>query len=183
MDGSADFSFSETTLFLSVPFSLFLVSTCNLWDLTEIVFCSFSHPLCQHSLVGQVNLISEGAQSRPTQGLRPTLGKGQDFVRGTHRLCTQPPPSCWRRAGRSALLIPEERWLPPPVLRVSLHMVRAMGQKGSLWLYRRQDEENQRQGPKNATAGDKRLLHINNQSSQKHWVGARGWKRDEIFWP
>ena len=84
------FFFSETILFLSVPFFLFSVSICDLWDLIDIVLCSLSHPLpavsptlYQHSLVGQVNLIT-GAQSLPIQSPRPTLGKGQDVACATH---------------------------------------------------------------------------------------------------
>lgn len=172
MNEWADFFY--TILFLL--FSHFLVSISNnlvisfhLWKLKEIMPCSFSHPLSQCFLMSQVNLIPEGQSLPPTQGLRPTLGEGSPF-------CMQPPPHCWVRAGWLPIVIPEERWLPPSAQQVSLHMVRAMGQKGSLWLFRCQDEENQHQGPKDGTAGDKRLLHINNRSLQKQWAVAQEWE-------
>lgn len=178
----ADFFFGDHPVSLSLFLSLFGF---HLWSLRL-----HRHSTLQ-SLPPSLPVLPSGTsksdpRSSVTTHPKPQANSEEESgrcVRHTYRLGTQPPPRCWGQAGRSPLLIPEERCLPPPALRVSLHMARAMGQKRSLWLFRRQDEENQRQGPKDATAGDKRLLHINNQSLQKHWVGAHGWKRQEISWP
>ena len=105
------FFFPETILFLSVPFFLFLVSICDLWDLIDIVLCSLFHPLYQCSLVGQVNLIP-GAQSLPIQSPRPTLGKGQDVACAAHTQAWHSAPTTLLGPGRE--VTPSDTWRAVP---------------------------------------------------------------------
>lgn len=161
----ADWVLRPPCLSLSLSSSFWFSSLVS--ETIEIMLCSCSPPLSQRFLVGQVNLIPEEAQSLPTQGLRPTLGEGSPFcvqyAQVLHVALTY-------LLGQGRQVTPSETWRVVASTSCTVSITahgQGNGTKGILWLFRHQDEENQHQGPKDGTAGDKRLLHMNNQSSQK----------------